>query len=40
MVLPGLAGTLVGHSFLDDKMKRYYLRTVSERIARFVRVSN
>ena len=40
MRLPELAVTLIGNSFLNDKMKRLYLRTVNERIARFVRVSD
>lgn len=35
MVLPTAAEALVGRSFLTDKMKRYYLRIVRERIARF-----
>lgn len=39
MQLPEAAIKLVGRSFLNDKMKRYYLRIVSERIARFARVS-
>ena len=39
MQLPELAIMLVGRSFLNDKMKRLYLRTVNERIARFTRVS-
>lgn len=40
MQLPESAGALVGRSFLSDKMKRLYLRTVGERIARFARVSD
>ena len=39
MELPESAITLVGRSFLNDKMKRHYLRTVGERIARFSRES-
>ena len=35
MVLPTAAEARVGRSFLTDKMKRYYLRIVRERIARF-----
>ena len=40
MLLPESAVALVGRSFLNEKMKRYYLRIVQERIARFVRVSD
>lgn len=40
MQLPEAASMLVGRSFLNDKMKRYYLRIVSERIARFTRASD
>ena len=40
MLLPESAVALVGRSFLNEKMKRYYLRIVKERIARFVRVSD
>ena len=39
MRLPETAVSLVGRSFLSDKMKRYYLRIVNERIARFSRES-
>lgn len=39
MQLPESAIKLVGRSFLNDKMKRYYFRIVNERIARFTRVS-
>ncbi len=39
MQLPESAIMLVGRSYLNDKMKRYYLRIVNERIARFTRVS-
>ncbi len=39
MQLPEAAEVLVGRSFLNDKMKRYYLRIVRERIARFTRLS-
>ena len=38
MELPIAAEALVGRSFLNDKMKRYYLRIIRERIARFTRV--
>ena len=38
--LPESAISLVGRCFLDDKLKRYYLRIVSERIARFNRESD
>ncbi len=37
--LPSEAKLLVDQSFLNDKMKRTYLRIVAERIARFNRVS-
>ena len=37
MVLPELTKTLTLRSFLNDKMKRIYLRIVNERIARFKR---
>lgn len=37
--LPTGTETLVAHSFLNDKMKRTYLRTASERIKRFARES-
>lgn len=37
MQLPESAIALVGRSFLNDKMKRNYLRIVGERIARFTR---
>ncbi len=37
MQLPELAIALVGRSFLNTTMKRYYLRIVKERVARFVR---
>ena len=39
MLLPELAAKLVGNSFLNDKMKRKYLRIVDERIKRFTRKS-
>ena len=39
MQLPESAIMLVGRSFLNEKMKRNYLRTVNERIDRFIRVS-
>jgi len=37
MELPAEAISLIGRSFLGDKMKRSYLRIVRERIARFTR---
>ncbi len=37
--LPNETEQLVAHSFLNDKMKRTYLRIVNERIARFNRKS-
>lgn len=37
MDLPSAAEAFVGRSFLNDKMKRHYLRIVRERIARFKR---
>ncbi len=40
MQLSESAVALVGRSFLNDKMKRHYLRIVSERIARFTRESH
>ncbi len=40
MLLPESTVALVERSFLNEKMKRYYLRIVKERIARFVRVSD
>ena len=40
MQLPESAAKLVKSSFLNDKMKRYYLRIVNERISRFTRVSD
>ena len=39
MQVPELAAKLVGNSFLNDKMKRKYLRIVDERVKRFVRKS-
>lgn len=39
MLLPEKTSTLVEHSFLNDKMKRYYLRIVNERISGFQRAS-
>lgn len=39
MQLPESALRLVRSSFLNDKMKRYYLSIVNERIARFKRIS-
>lgn len=40
MFLPESAEALVGGSFMNDKMKRFYLRIVRERIARFHRESD
>lgn len=40
MKLSAFAFSLIDHSFLNNKMKRYYLRIVNERIARFIRVSD
>ena len=40
MLLPESAVALIERSFLNEKMKRYYLRIVKERIARFIRVSD
>ena len=39
MQLPEKAVGLIGRSFLDEKMKRVYLRTVNERVCRFTRAS-
>ena len=39
MQLPKSAAVLIDRSFLNTKMKRYYMSIVNERIARFVRVS-
>lgn len=39
MTIPELTTKLVGNSFLNDKMKRKYLRIVDERVKRFVRKS-
>ena len=39
MQVPELTTKLVGNSFLNDKMKRKYLRIVDERVKRFVRKS-
>ena len=39
MLVPELAAKLIGNSFLNDKMKRKYLRIVDERVKRFVRKS-
>ena len=39
MQLPSQAQELIEHSYLNDKMKRSYLRIVNERISRFVRLS-
>lgn len=40
MFLPDTAKSLIGRSFLSDKMKRAYLRIIAERTARFTRVSD
>ena len=40
MLIPELAAKLIGNSFLNDKMKRKYLRLVDERVKRFVRKSD
>lgn len=37
--IPELTTKLVGNSFLNDMMKRKYLRIVDERVKRFVRKS-
>lgn len=39
MVIPELTMKLVGNSYLNDKMKRTYLRIVDERVKRFIRKS-
>lgn len=39
MTIPALSQQLIDNSFLNDKMKRLYLRIVDERIKRFVRTS-
>ena len=39
VTIPELTTKLVGNSFLNDKMKRKYLRIVDERVKRFVRKS-
>ncbi len=39
MTVPELATRLIENSFLNDKMKRTYLRIVDERVKRFVRKS-
>ena len=39
MTIPELTTRLVGNSFLNDKLKRKYLRIVDERIKRFARKS-
>ncbi|MCM1530992.1 MAG: hypothetical protein NC114_01835 [Ruminococcus flavefaciens] len=39
MSLPEKAGRLIENSFLNQKMKRNYLRIVNERISRFIRLS-
>jgi serine/threonine-protein kinase HipA len=39
MLIPEQTTKLVGNSFLNDKMKRTYLRIVDERVKRFVRKS-
>lgn len=37
--IPLATSTLIEHSFLDDKMKRSYKRIITERMQRFIRVS-
>lgn len=39
MTVPALTKKLVGNCFLNDKMKRNYLRIVDERVKRFIRKS-
>ncbi len=39
MAIPEPTIKLVGNSFLNDKMKRKYLRIVDERVKRFIRKS-
>lgn len=39
MQLPNAVNQLVGNIFLNEKMKRTYLRVVNERMARFCRVA-
>lgn len=39
MSIPDDAKRLINNSFLNDKMKRYYLRIINERTARFIRTS-
>lgn len=39
MRIPDETVRLVNSSFLNDKMKRYYLRIINERTSRFIRVS-
>lgn len=39
MQIPDTTTRLIGHSFLNDKMKRTYIRIVNERVSRFIRCS-
>lgn len=39
MRVPDETVRLVNSSFLNDKMKRYYLRIINERTSRFIRTS-
>lgn len=39
MSIPDDTKRLINNSFLNDKMKRYYLRIINERTARFIRTS-
>ena len=39
MEIPKEAYTLIDHSFLNDKMKRYYKRVIEDRRVRFIRKS-
>ena len=39
MQIPDETLRLIDHSFLNDKMKRTYIRIVNERISRFIRIS-
>ncbi len=39
-VIPGQAKDLIEHSFLSDKMKRLYIRTLNERVSRYTRQSD
>lgn len=39
MQIPDETLRLIDHSFLNDKMKRTYIRIINERISRFIRIS-